>query len=145
MGLDGEREKTVQLEVRGVRRPVQLEGHEQSLGCTGWCASQRGEGVSSARPPDAREDLVCALKLLANQQTGGDSLVDMIFEGLQEQNRLNITNAPTSFIEVGQPRTGEDRRPGQELGGNQGGQAQVQQGDLPACGHLGRGERVDTQ
>ena len=31
-----------------------------------------------------------------------------------------------------------------ELGGDLGGQAQVQQGDLPARGNPGRGGRVDT-
>ena len=31
-----------------------------------------------------------APKLLANQQTGEDSVVDTIFEGLQEQSRLKI-------------------------------------------------------
>ena len=37
----------------------------------------------------ACENLMCDLKLLANQPTGGDSVVDTIF-GLQEQSRLKI-------------------------------------------------------
>ena len=51
-------------------------------------------------PQGTCENLVCALKFLANQQTGGDSLVDTIFEGLQEQSRMNITNERRRFIEV---------------------------------------------
>ena len=39
-------------------------------------------------PRCACENLVCALVFLAIQQTGGVSLVDMIFQGLQEQNWL---------------------------------------------------------
>ena len=48
----------------------------------------RADGPS----PGECENLVCALKLLVNQQSGGDNLVDTIFEGLQEQSRMNITN-----------------------------------------------------
>ena len=39
-------------------------------------------------------------KLLANLQTGADSFVDTIFEGLQEQSKLKITNELRRFIEV---------------------------------------------
>ena len=46
------------------------------------------------------ENLMIGLKLLANLQTGADNLVDTIFDGLQEQSRLNITNEPRRFIEV---------------------------------------------
>ena len=57
----------------------------------GQLEPQRGKSFSSHAPPQgARENLVCALKLLANQQTGGDSLVDTLFEGLQEQSGLKI-------------------------------------------------------
>ena len=51
-------------------------------------------------PQGACENLVCALKLLANQQTGGDSFVDTIFEGLQEQSRLEITTERRRFHRV---------------------------------------------
>ena len=37
-----------------------------------------------APPQGARENLVCALKLLEILHAGGDNLVDMIFEGLRE-------------------------------------------------------------
>ena len=53
-----------------------------------------------APPQGACEHLVCALKLLANQQTGGDSLVDTLFEGLQEQSRLKIMDELRIFVEV---------------------------------------------
>ena len=43
---------------------------------------------------------MCALKGVANQQTGADSLVDTIFEGLQDQNRLKIANERRRFVEV---------------------------------------------
>ena len=41
-----------------------------------------------APPRGACENLVYAFMLMADIQGGGDSLVDMIFEGLQEQSRL---------------------------------------------------------
>ena len=40
-----------------------------------------------APPPGACENLVCAVNLWANQQTGGDSLMDTQFESLQEQSK----------------------------------------------------------
>ena len=44
----------------------------------------------------ACENLMCDLKLLANQPTGGDSVVDAIF-GLQEQSRLKIVDELRRF------------------------------------------------
>ena len=76
------------------------------------------EAATSTRPDDGTFNKEIALKLLANQQTGGDSQVE------------------------NHERGGEDRRPGEELGGDEGGQAQVRQGNVPECGHLGG--RVDT-
>ena len=68
-------------------------------------------------PPQAQcENFMCALMFLAIPQMAGNTLVDTIFEGLQEQSRLKI----------GQSRGGRDRRPREELRGDQGGQAQVQ-------------------
>ena len=84
--------------LRGVLRPAQLEGPEPSLGCTGWCCSQRCERPHTALL-GACENLVCAFKL-ATFQAGGDNLVDTIFEGLQEHRRLEITNELTRFVEV---------------------------------------------
>ena len=55
-----------------------------------------------APPLGACESLVCALKLVANQQTGGDRPVDTICDGLQEQDRMNISSEWRRFIEVDQ-------------------------------------------
>ena len=73
-----------------MRRPAHLERPQQSVSETGQCG---GEGVSGHAPPQGPcENLTCALKWLANFQMGGSNLVDTIFEGLQEQSRLKITN-----------------------------------------------------
>ena len=45
-----------------------------------------------APPQGPCENLMCAFKLLAILHAGGANLVDTIFEGLQEQSRLKITN-----------------------------------------------------
>ena len=67
-----------------------MEGHDQSLH-TGQQGLQRGGGVSGPRSAAGR---------VANQQTGGDSLVDTLFEGLQEQSRLKIMRELRRFSEV---------------------------------------------
>ena len=43
---------------------------------------------------------MCALELLAKCKAGGDNLVDTIYEGLQEQGWLKITNELRRFIHV---------------------------------------------
>ena len=53
-----------------------------------------------APPLGPCENLLCALRLLANQQTGGDSLAHTIPECLQEQSRLKFANELWRFIEV---------------------------------------------
>ena len=58
-------------------------------------------------PQGARENLICAVKMLANWQTDGDHLVDTIFEDLQKQTRLKITNEPRRFIEVQNHEAGD--------------------------------------
>ena len=78
-----------------------------------------------------REPRACSY---VDWQTGGDSLVDTIFDGLQEQSRLNTTNAPRSFHRGGHTRGGDLETEVCE--------AQVQQGDLPARSRPGRGGRV---
>ena len=70
---------------------------------------------------------MCALQMLVNLETGGDILVDTISEVLQEQSRLNIPNELRRFTE---DNRGEDWRSGEKLGGDQSGQAQVQEGTL---------------
>ena len=70
-----------------------------------------------APPQGPCENLVCALKLLANQQTGGDSLSWIRSSGVfQEQSRYKIMDELR--------RGGEDRRLGKEIGGDQSGRAQ---------------------
>ena len=68
-----------------------------------------------APPQGARENLVCALKLLANQQTGRNSLVDVLVEGCQKQSRSKIIGWSKEVRQGVQPRGGEDRRLGEEL------------------------------
>ena len=46
---------------------------------------------------------MCAPNLLDNLQKGGDNPADTIFEGLQEESRLQVISRG------GQPRGGEDR------------------------------------
>ena len=96
-------------------------------------------------PPQGSNDYpTCALKLLADLLNGGGNLVDTIFEGVREQSRLKITIERRRFIDVDKIRGGEDWRFGETLGGDQGGQAQVQQNDFPECGHPVRSGRVGT-
>ena len=53
-----------------------------------------------APPQGACESLVCALKLLANQQTGGDSFMDTLSGGLQEKFRLKMMDELRRFFKV---------------------------------------------
>ena len=46
------------------------------------------------------ESLVNAFKLLASQQMGGDSLVEVLAEGHQERSRLETTEELRRFIMV---------------------------------------------
>ena len=79
-----------------------------------------------------RATISCALSSFwANQQMGRDSLVDVLVEGLQEQNRLKIMDEVKEVHRGGQSRGGEDRRLGEELGGDQSGRARLQQRRFP--------------
>ena len=52
-------------------------------------------------PPQGQcENLVCAVNLVANLQTGGHYVVDTIFEVVQEQKRWKIANELRKFNEV---------------------------------------------
>ena len=53
-----------------------------------------------APPQAACGHLMYAFKLLANLPTGGDNLMDTIFEGLQEQGRFKITSERRRLKEV---------------------------------------------
>ena len=65
----------------------------------------RRAGRGHAPANGACANLVCALKHLANQELGENSLVQVLVEGLQEQSRINIIGAVNN------------RRLGEELGG----------------------------
>ena len=96
-----------------------------------------------ASPQDPCENLMYALKLLANLPKGGGNLMNTRFEGLQEQSMLKNTNELRRF-KGGQPRGGEGRRPAEELGDGKGGQARYRREDVPKLGRLGSGGRVDA-
>ena len=94
--------KTVQLVVRGLRRPVPLERSEQSLGRTGQRGLHRGEGVS-----DPRSGAGCVRQSRVRSQVFGrtnrrerDSLVDVLVEGFQELSKSKIMDEVKRFIKV---------------------------------------------
>ena len=53
-----------------------------------------------AAPQGLCENLINALKLLANEQTDGDSPIQSIVTGLHERSRKGIMDGLRSFIEV---------------------------------------------
>ena len=53
-----------------------------------------------AAPQGLRENLINALKLLANQKTDGDSPIQSIVTGLQERSRKGIMDGLRSFVET---------------------------------------------
>ena len=72
-------EEAVQLVARGVQRPARLEESEQGLDHTGQHRPPRSKDLPSHVPPHGvRDNLINALKLLANQQLGGGSLVEVL-------------------------------------------------------------------
>ena len=75
-----------------------------------------------APPQCACENLTCALKLLADFQIRRSST------DCRSRAGLKISNELWRFIEVDNREGSEDRRPGEDLGGNQGGPAQDQHG-----------------
>ena len=88
--------------LRGVRRSGQLADPNRVFTVQDGTDASEAKVFRAHTPPQgACENRVCALKLLANMQAGGDNLVDTtIFKSLQEQSRLNNTNAPGKFIDV---------------------------------------------
>ena len=94
MGFIEAREEAVQLVVRGVRRPVRLEEPESSL-------TDRREAMvfrAHAPPHGVCDYMINTLKLLANQQLGGDRLVEVLVEDLQERSRLKMMDELRRFI-----------------------------------------------
>ena len=94
------------------------------------------------QPQGASENFVSAQTLLANMQMGGDNLVHTIFQCVQEHSRLNISAEEVAGDR--QPQGGEDRRAGEELGGDQVGQTRVQQGDFPERDHSRKDGSIDA-
>ena len=107
-----------------VRLPAQTEGPEQRSWQRG---PQRGEGVSGRSPAD-----LC-VRLSRVRPLGGDNLVHVLVEDLQEQSRLKM-DASRRFIKVG------SRRLGEVLGGAPRGRTQVEQRRFP----ISSGGRTDT-
>ena len=75
---------------------------------------QTGAGVSQAKVFKAHasqqglfENLINALKLLANQQTDGDCPIQSIVTGLYEKSRIGITEGLRRFIEIDNKRAVE--------------------------------------
>ena len=100
----------------GVRRPVHLEGPEQSLGYTGMCGFTRSEGVPGARSATGcvRECRVCS-----------PAVVEPADGWIQPR---KITNELRKIIEGDNSRCIKVRRAARELGGNQGGEAKTNGG-----------------
>ena len=85
---------------------VQAQGREGGR-CKSFLVIQDSADTSEAKvfrahapPQGACENLVCALKLLAKQQMGGESLMQVLVAGLQEQSRFNRMDELRRFIKV---------------------------------------------
>ena len=74
---------------------------------TGADASQAKVFKAHAAPQGLSENLINALKLLANQQTDGDSPMQGIVTGLHEKSRQGIMEGLRRFIEVDNKRAVE--------------------------------------
>ena len=88
----------------GSRRRIVTASRGRRSSVTGGCAAcggqyqqcgpQRDEGVSGPRfTKGACENLVGALQMQANLETGGGNILDTISEGLQWQSRLKIMSS----------------------------------------------------
>ena len=85
---------------------------------------QRGEGVSGARSAASPcENLVCALKLSANQLTGRRHLCGYVFRGSPGADRIEDHDGPRRFSEVDCHEALKGRRPAEEIASNQSGRA----------------------
>ena len=79
-----------------MRRPVQLDTNRDMVIQDGAEPSEAEVFRAHAPPQGACENLVRAPTV----GQCGDNLADTVFEGLHEQNRLNVTDEPRRFIEV---------------------------------------------
>ena len=103
-------EEALQLVVRNVWRKYKWRVPNRLLVVqTGDNASQAKVFKAHAVPQGVCENLINALKLLANQQKDGDSPVQSIVTGLCERSRKGIMEGLRNIIEV-------DNRSAQEVG-----------------------------
>ena len=91
----------MQLVVCGRRRPVRLESSEQDLVVQDSMHRRDAKVIRAhAAPQGMCDNLIHALKLLANQQKDGDTPVQMVVQGLQQKSRLRIMDGLRKFISV---------------------------------------------
>ena len=101
MVLFWKRKEAMQMVVCGMRRPVHLEGTEQSLGHTRQHGPPRSKSVSSTCcAQGVCDNLINALKFMANPQKDGDNPVKMVVQGFQEKSRLKVMVGLRRFIMV---------------------------------------------
>ena len=106
MGIDSKRrqqqkEETVQLVVRELRRQCAWRAPNRLLVVqAGESASQAKVFKAHAAPKGLCENLINALKLLANQQKDGDSPIQSIVTGLRERSRKGSMEGLRHFIKV---------------------------------------------
>ena len=83
--------ETLQLVVRSMRRPIQLESAHKILVVSLDPTQTKRKSWKHVRHHGGLcDDLVNALKLLANQQKDGDSPIQSIVTGLHERSRRGI-------------------------------------------------------
>ena len=81
-------------------RPVRLEKSRGLLKQDNTNLRDAKKICASVAPQEVCDNLVNALQLLANQQTGGDSTVDVPVEGFQERSRLKMMEELRRLITV---------------------------------------------
>ena len=126
------RRETAEL-VRGVRRTVQLKDREQTLGCTRQHGRQFDAKVFRAHaPPEGScENFQGCSQTAGPFANSRGQLGDTIFEGLQEQSWLKITDERRRFTEVDTHDSVKVGDLGEEFGGDRGVQARVQHREFP--------------
>ena len=117
VGIDGTRtrqeqeEEALQLVVCGMWRQVRMESAQQDTGEQLSTNTNEAKVFKAhAAPHGLCENLINALKLLANQQTDGDSPIQSIVTGPHERTRKGIMDGVRSFnhsaVDVGHLRRG---------------------------------------
>ena len=77
-----------------------MESAQQVTGGTNRCQCQSGKGFQSACGTARCENLINALKLLANQQKDGDSPIQSTLTGLCERSRKGELEGLRNFFKV---------------------------------------------